>query len=68
MGFDGVEVSVMAWSSTTVDVSHMHLYLVCEGQSRVLQSMCVVGRLSKCVGVGCVLSHNVTVVKSVDGQ
>ena len=32
---DGVEVSVMAWSSTSVDVSHMQPFLVSEEQSRV---------------------------------
>ena len=37
---DGVEVSVMAWSSTTVDVSHMHPSLMCEAQPRVCFKAC----------------------------
>ena len=58
---DGVEVSVMAWSSTTVDVSHMHPSLVCVGQSRVAQSLCVVASSASFFGVGKVLSHDVSV-------
>ena len=40
-GLDGVEVNVMAWSSTTVDVSHMHLSIVCVRGSHVCIKACV---------------------------
>ena len=46
-------MSVMAWSSTTIDVSHMHPSLVCEGQSRVYQSLCVVARSASLLVLGC---------------
>ena len=48
---NGVEMSVVVWSST-VNVNHMHLSLMCGGQSCVLQSLCGLARLSKCVSVG----------------
>ena len=59
---NGVEVSVMAWFSTTVDDSHMHLSLVCVRGSHVCVSKRVCcWKVSKCVGVGQVLLHDVSV-------
>ena len=59
---DGVEVSVTAWSSATVDASHMHPSLVCVRGSHVCVSKPVCcWKVSKCVGVGQVLSHDVSV-------
>ena len=59
---DGVEVSVMAWPSITVDSSHMHPSLVCMRGSHVCASKHVYcWKVSKCVGVEKVLSHDVTV-------
>ena len=59
---DGVEVSVMAWSSTTVNVNHMRPSLVCVRGSHVCASKHVCCcKVSKCVGVGQVLLHDVSV-------
>ena len=38
---DGVDVSVMGWSSTLVNVLPIHPSLMCEEQSCVYQSQCV---------------------------
>ena len=44
----------MAWSSTTVDVSHMHPSLVREGQSRVcFKALCVVASSVSVLVLGC---------------
>ena len=46
-------MSVMEWSSTVVDVSHMHPSLVCVRGSHVCASKHVCCcKVSKCVGVG----------------
>ena len=48
---DGVEVSVMVWSSTTVDSSHIDPSLVCVRGSRVCIKACELLQVSESFGV-----------------
>ena len=50
---DGMEVSVMGWSSTDVNVSPWHPSLMSEKQSYVYQSQCVLARLVNILVFAC---------------
>ena len=52
---DGVEVSVMGWVINTCRCQPMHPSLVCEEQSHVYQSRCVLASLTNFMVLTCVL-------------